>query len=105
VADAARTETVDLARVFKALGDPTRLAIYRLIRAGGGGTYSEEQVEQSISEIASGFQVSLSTVSHHIKELRTVGLIRCEKRGQTVYCFPNPEILKEVERFVGEAEE
>ena len=90
----------DLARVFKALSDPTRLAIYELIRAGGGGTYSEEQVENSISQIAANFDVSLSTVSHHIKELRHADLIRCEKRGQTVYCSPNAEILEEVERFV-----
>ena len=89
----------DLARVFKALSDPTRLAIFQTIRAGGGGTYSEEQVQNSISEIAARFDVSLSTVSHHIKELRTAGLIRCEKRGQTVYCSPNPDLLEEVERF------
>ena len=45
--------------------------------------------------------MSLSTVSHHIKELRNADLIRCEKRGQTVYCSPNTQILEEVERFVG----
>lgn len=89
----------DLAKVFKALSDPTRLAIYEIIRAGGGGTYSDEEVENSISEIAAHFDVSLSTVSHHIKELRNADLIRCEKRGQTVYCSPNPEVLEEVERF------
>jgi len=91
--------TADLARVFKALSDPTRLAIYEIIRAGGGGAYSEEQVQNSISEIAAHLDVSLSTVSHHIKELRNADLIRCEKRGQTVYCSPNTEILEDVERF------
>ena len=94
-----RATATHLARVFKALSDPTRLAIYELIRAGGGGTYSEEQVQNSISEIAAHFDVSLSTVSHHIKELRNADLIRCEKHGQTVYCSPNTEILEEVERF------
>ena len=89
-----------MARVFKALSDPTRLAIYEIIRSGGGGTYSEAEVENSISEIAAHFDVSLSTVSHHIKELRNADLIRCDKRGQTVYCSPNTEILEEVERFV-----
>lgn len=90
----------DLARVFKALSDPTRLAIYELIRAGGGGTYSEEHVERSISQIAARFDVSLSTVSHHIRELRHAALIRCEKRGQTVYCSPNTAILEQIDRFV-----
>jgi ArsR family transcriptional regulator len=90
----------DLARVFKALSDPTRLAIYELIRAGGGGAYSEDEVERSISAIAANFDVSLSTVSHHIKELRHAGLIRCEKRGQTVFCSADPDVLEAVERFV-----
>lgn len=98
--DLDRPRGTDLAKVFKALSDPTRLAIYELIRAGGGGTYDEEQLENSISQIAANFHVSLSTVSHHIKELRNADLIRCEKRGQTVHCAPNTEILGEVERFV-----
>jgi ArsR family transcriptional regulator len=97
---AARTTANDLAKVFKALSDPTRLGIYEVIRAGGSGTYNEEQVRNSVSEIAAQFDVSLSTVSHHIKELRNAELIRCEKRGQTVYCSANAEVLEEVERFV-----
>lgn len=99
-----RPAAAELASVFKALSDPTRLAIYELIREGGGGAYSEEQVEKSISRIAARFGVSLSTASHHIKELRRAGLIRCEKRGQTVHCTPNTEALAEIERFVREVE-
>lgn len=90
----------DMAKVFKALGDPTRLAIYELIRQSGKGSYSEDELENSISWIASRFEVSLSTVSHHIKELRNAGLIRCEKRGQTVYCSADQEILEDVQRFL-----
>jgi DNA-binding transcriptional ArsR family regulator len=41
-------------------------------------------------------------VSHHIKELRNADLIRCEKRGQTVYCTPNTAILEEIGRFLQE---
>jgi ArsR family transcriptional regulator len=91
----------DLARVFKALSDPTRLAIFELIRTGGGGTYTDEEVERSVSDIADHFDVTLSTVSHHLKELRTAGLIRCEKRGKTVNCSPHPDALELVERFLG----
>lgn len=90
----------EMAKVFKALGDPTRLAIYELIRESGTGTYGEDEIENSISWIASRFDVSLSTVSHHIKELRNAGLIRCEKRGQTVYCSADAGLLEEVQRFL-----
>jgi ArsR family transcriptional regulator len=90
----------DMARIFKALGDPTRLAIFELIRAGGGGTYSEDELTNTVSWIADRFDVSLSTVSHHLKELRTAGLIRCTKRGQTVHCSFDPNVLREVDDFL-----
>jgi len=102
---AARQELrqVDLAAIFKALADPNRLAIFRLVRERGGEGRTLEETANSISKIAAEFDVTLSTVSHHIKELRNAGLIRCQKVGQTVYCSPDPEALEQIERFLGEA--
>jgi ArsR family transcriptional regulator len=91
---------VDLAKVFKALGDPTRFAIFELVRDCAGEGCSEDDAADSLSKIAERFGLALSTVSHHVKELRNAGLIQCEKQGQTVYCRPDPEILEEVERFL-----
>jgi ArsR family transcriptional regulator len=95
--------TDDLAAVFKALADANRLAIFELVcdRAGEGRTTQE--TARSVSRIADAFDLTLSTVSHHLKELRRAGLIRCEKVGQTVYCTPNPETLAQIERFAGGA--
>jgi DNA-binding transcriptional ArsR family regulator len=90
----------ELARIFKALGDENRLAIFQLIRERGGQSRTEEEIANTISKIASEFDLSLSTVSHHIKELRNAGLIRCERRGQTVRCFADPETLQLLEAFV-----
>ncbi len=92
----------DLAEIFKALADPNRLAIFELVcsRADEGRTATE--AANSISKLASAFDLTLSTVSHHLKELRRAGLIRCEKVGQTVYCSPNQETLVRVEAFLGE---
>lgn len=95
-------DATDLARVFKALGDPTRLAIFEVVRASvaAGAGHSAGEIENSISQIASRFDLSLSTVSHHIKELRQAGLIRCDRRGQSICCSVNPELLEEVGRFL-----
>jgi DNA-binding transcriptional ArsR family regulator len=90
----------DLAPLFRALSDPNRLAIYRLIRERDQA--SVEELERSISALAREFDLSLSTVSHHIKELRRAGLIRCVKRGQTVYCEPDPAALGAIEQFLRE---
>jgi ArsR family transcriptional regulator len=90
---------VELAPLFRALSDPNRLAIYRLIRER---EHTVADLERSISALAREFDLSLSTVSHHIKELRQAGLIRCEKRGQTVYCQPEPAAIEAIEQFLGE---
>ena len=100
-------EVHELARVFKALSDPNRLAILQLIRrrCGSGCRLSSEDEGNSVSRIAEAFDLSLSTVSHHLKELRNVGLIRCEKRGQWVYCSANEEVLRQLRGFVERGEE
>lgn len=94
-----------LAPIFKALSDPNRLAIFQLVRERGGNVHTVEDAANSVSKIAQEFDLSLSTVSHHLKELRNAGLIRCEKRGQTVYCTHDPEVLSEIAWFLGEIEQ
>ena len=93
-----------LARVFKALGDENRMAIFQLLRerCAGGCEVSEEGVDRTVTEIAKGFDLALSTVSHHLKELRNAGLILCEKRGKQVYCRVNSGLLKDLEAFMRE---
>jgi DNA-binding transcriptional ArsR family regulator len=94
--------TDELARIFRALGDPSRLAIYEVIRRGcsDGEGRSDEELRRNIGEIAGEFNLSLSTVSHHIKELRNAGLIRCERRGQQIFCSIDPDALGIADRFL-----
>jgi DNA-binding transcriptional ArsR family regulator len=91
---------VDLAKMFKALGDPTRLAIFELVRDCSRDGCSEDEAADSLSKIAERFRLSLSTVSHHVKELRNAGLIHCEKRGQRLYCSVDRQVLRELEGFL-----
>jgi ArsR family transcriptional regulator len=93
-----------LARVFKALGDANRMAIFQLLRerCAGGCEVSEEGVNRTVTEIAKAFDLALSTVSHHLKELRNAGLILCEKHGKQVYCRVNSALLKDLEAFMRE---
>ena len=90
----------DLAKIFKALGDPTRFAIFELVRdCGRPDGCSEDEAGDSLSQIAERFHLSLSTVSHHVKELRNSGIITCEKRGQRLYCSVDPDVLRQLEEF------
>jgi ArsR family transcriptional regulator len=90
----------DISRIFKALGDPTRLAIFELVRdCGRPDGCTEDEASDNLSQIAERFHLSLSTVSHHVKELRAAGLITCEKRGQRLYCWVEPDVLRQLEQF------
>ena len=94
----------DLAGIFKALSDPNRLQIFQLLRkrCGRGCRVPAGESGNTVSELAAEFDLALSTVSHHLKELKNAGLITCEKRGLWVYCAPNEEILKRIGSFAKE---
>lgn len=91
-----------LASIFKALSDPNRLAILQMLRDECAGECRFEAGDEgkTVSEIAGCCEVGLSTVSHHLKELRQAGLIDCKKRGQWVWCSPNPQALAAIEKFL-----
>ena len=66
--------------VFHALGDATRR---HMLRALAGG-------EQTVSELAEPFAMSLAAASKHIKALERAGLIRREVKGRTHLCRLEP---------------
>jgi ArsR family transcriptional regulator, arsenate/arsenite/antimonite-responsive transcriptional repressor len=65
------------AKLFKALGDETRLEILGLLSAAGA--------ELCVCDIESHFDLSQATVSHHLKILREASLLTSERRGTWVY--------------------
>ena len=86
--DGALTEqtAADLARAFKALGDPVRLRLLSLIAARAGA-------EVCVCDLTGAFEVSGPTISHHLRVLREAGLIDCERRGTWVYYWVVPAAL------------
>ena len=73
-----------ISSAFKALSNETRLAVFENIRLCRGQAILDKEKRPSVCSVASNFDISLSTISHHIKELRNAGLVRCERRGQTI---------------------
>ena len=88
-----------IVKMFRALSSPQRLALFQRLRAAAIECSEDGVSELCVCDIAGGVKLSLSTVSHHLKELKEAGLIRCEKRGQRVLCSVHPEALQELERF------
>ncbi len=66
-------------RQLEALGNRTRLGIYRtLVRAGSGGL--------PVGQLQERMGVALSTLSHHLKRLVDNGLVTQERQGTTLIC-------------------
>ncbi|WP_063771039.1 ArsR/SmtB family transcription factor [Streptacidiphilus neutrinimicus] len=80
------TAAVDLAKMFKALGDPVRLRLLSLIASFEGG-------EACVCDLTGPFDVSQPTISHHLKVLREAGLVDSERRGTWVYYWVLPPAL------------
>ena len=80
-------EVSEGARLFKALGDDTRLAILRQLR---------EQGVVCACDFVAGCTVAQPTVSHHLKVLRAAGLVSAERRGLWIYYRLEPAALERV---------
>ncbi|WDD97320.1 ArsR/SmtB family transcription factor [Thalassomonas actiniarum] len=67
------------AKIFKELGHPTRLKIFkRLVKAGFEGL--------PVGSLQEELTIPGSTLSHHISNLASAGLIQQRREGRTLYC-------------------
>lgn len=92
----------EFAEIFKALSNPNRLRIFvRLASCCAPGTVSliDEDHSAYVGELSDELDVGKSTVSHHIKELRRVGLLRSERRGQKIANWVDPEMVRDLAMF------
>src|SRR6478736_7288424 len=85
----------DAAARLEALGNPTRLKIYRtLVRAGAEG--------MSVGRLQTKLDAAASTLSHHIKSLVIVGLVTQVRDGATLVCHANYDVMHELLGFMAE---
>jgi DNA-binding transcriptional ArsR family regulator len=83
----------DAAAHLEALGNPTRLKIYRtLIRAGAAGL--------PVGRLQDKLKIAPSTLSHHIKALVVVGLVNQVREATTLVCHANYEIVRQLVDFL-----
>jgi DNA-binding transcriptional ArsR family regulator len=77
----------DAANRLEALGNPTRLRIYRaLVRAGEPG--------MPVGKLQSRLAIAPSTLSHHLKSLIIVGLVTQERDATTLICRANYPVMQ-----------
>ena len=82
--------TID--KTFRALADPTRRQILRMLKDGPLGS----------GEIADAFPSSWATVSRHLALLRDAGLVVAERRGQAILYELNTSVFQELVQHLAE---
>jgi ArsR family transcriptional regulator, arsenate/arsenite/antimonite-responsive transcriptional repressor len=74
-----------LAEIFKALADPTRVAIVNRLAAGEACC---------VCDLTDAFELAQPTVSHHLRILRDAGLVSSERRGTFAYYVLVPDAIE-----------
>jgi DNA-binding transcriptional ArsR family regulator len=83
----------DAAAHLEALGNPTRLRVYRLlVRAGDTG--------MTVGKLQERLDIAASTLSHHLKTLVTVGLVTQEREATTLICRANYPVMHALVGFL-----
>ena len=84
-----------VAHCLEALGNPTRLSIFRLlVQAGKAGA--------AVGELQRAMSIPGSTLSHHISKLVRVGLVSQERQSRTLICRANYDVMGLVIEFLTE---
>ena len=83
----------DAAAQLEALGNPTRLRIYRaLVRAGDAGL--------PVGRLQDKLKIAPSTLSHHIKTLVVADLITQARDATTLVCHANYDVMRRLVDFL-----
>lgn len=72
-------KTEELAAVFKVLGDPTRLKLVQFLHD------LREPEAVCVNALAGVLDISQSAVSQHLRVLKNVGIVRGERKGNSVH--------------------
>ena len=84
-ANPARLTRARRAAILKALADPRRFELLERIAKAG--------CPLACGEVRAALPISAATISHHIKELETAGLIEIRREGKFHYLSLHPGVL------------
>ena len=82
-----------LVRALKALGEPNRLEIFRLIAA--------QREPLCVCHLVERMPLQQPTISHHLRQLREAGLVTVSRRGTWAYYAVDPRGMGAVRALIG----
>lgn len=91
-----RSEAEQLSAILRAIAEPTRLQLFRLLEQAPDG-------EACVCDLADSLELRQSTVSHHLKIMTEAGLLDRERRGTWAWFSVNHEGLRRIRSILDPA--
>lgn len=88
-----KDRAADLAVVFKALADPTRVRLLQYLAESESGT-------ACACHLPTALGITQPTLSFHMRKLHDAGLVERDKRGRWVHYTVRAEALEQVSAFL-----
>ncbi len=76
--------------VFKALNDPARREILKML----------QKQDMTAGEIAAKFDMTAPSISHHLDKLKRAGLVTTVKQGQFIHYSINTTIIDDILQYI-----
>ena len=87
-------ETEEQAAIFSVLADPTRLKLLKLLYG------QREPHALCVNALAGLLGVTQSAVSQHLRALKSVGLVKGERKGYRIHYFVNQDRLEDCRNLI-----
>ncbi|MDD4969202.1 MAG: autorepressor SdpR family transcription factor [Paludibacter sp.] len=76
--------------IFKALNDPARREILKML----------QKQDMTAGDIASKFEMTAPSISHHLDKLKRAGLVTTVKQGQFIHYSINTTIIDDILQYI-----
>jgi len=76
--------------IFKALNDPARREILKML----------QKQDMTAGDIASKFDMTAPSISHHLDKLKRAGLVTTIRQGQFIHYSINTTIIDDILQYI-----
>jgi len=76
--------------IFKALNDPARREILKML----------QKQDMTAGDIASKFDMTAPSISHHLDKLKRAGLVTTVRQGQFIHYSINTTIIDDILQYI-----
>ncbi len=96
----AASDVTRMSKVFRALSNKNRLQLFlNLLEESRLDLAKGRTHDCFLATIISNLRIGAPSISHHLRELESAGLIETSKEGKQLVCSIRPQVMKDIAAF------